>query len=229
MKWYAAFLLPACSLAGCHAPTPSFNVLAPYGPSRVAPPSTNAQRAGGAYYNQPAPAVGAAPGANNASPRTVSQPTLKRSETTSPYMSAEGAWKPVGTGTAPAFQGTAATSSQNALQQVSYTGPESTVAAEQSAGDSSLEESSQQTSGSTLRLGGMPINDATPLVEPAKFRAPAGAAPIPQPSTPGSTNGGIVVASAKSSDSAAPVEAAPKTTLQWTSRAEAPRLPGSTP
>lgn len=75
MKWLAASLIVLACSAGCHAPRPSFNVLAPYGSSRVPPPATNSTARNQPYYQQPS---GVPAGSAPAQPK----PTSNGSDTT---------------------------------------------------------------------------------------------------------------------------------------------------
>ena len=64
MKRFVASLLIILGLAGCQTtPKPSWDVLAPFGSSRVPPPGTTSYTAKGAYYNPNAPATTAPAGA----------------------------------------------------------------------------------------------------------------------------------------------------------------------
>ena len=54
MKRLAALLTLVTLMAGCRAPMPSFDVLAPYGTTRVPPPATGTMGTPDTYYQAPA-------------------------------------------------------------------------------------------------------------------------------------------------------------------------------
>jgi hypothetical protein len=210
MKWLVTCLVIVCGLSGCRGSQTSFNTLAPFGSSRVPPPSTNHFNASSPYYNR------------NAAPQTAtptgpgSMPAASQSggETSGQVMSNTSASNSAATWVSPLRQAVAegirpaldASTQSSGIQAVSYQDIAS--------------------SGSSLRLKGMRVNDATnsgAISEPARF-VPAGATveiaqlpPAPAGSTtaPASTT---VVASAQASDQAVPVSAASQSTLNWKSR-----------
>lgn len=123
------------ALAGCHAPTPSMNVLAPYGSATVPPPATGAVGTSGDYYAPPNPAAtGSAPAAL---PNTTTSPT---GAAPGAFMGAESEPTPAGSsGVVPASY-TPGTTGRSATSTIgSGVGP----------------------GGSTLKINGMPVNDAT--------------------------------------------------------------------
>lgn len=54
MKRLSPILLVILVLTGCHAPMPSFNLLAPYGPTRIPPAATNSGAPSTYYQGRPA-------------------------------------------------------------------------------------------------------------------------------------------------------------------------------
>lgn len=218
MKWLVPSLVIVLCLAGCHAPKPSFNILAPYGPSRVPPPSTSGQAPSGTYYNRAAPSGTTTPlvPSTTRSPGT-SQKTRTRTSTNSSQFASADSWKPLRTKStadpAPVFKGTAGQKAEDQVLPVSYNGAGKT-------------EEATANGESTLRLNGMRITDATSgesLPEPARFVPPMGAIEISQlPPAPNSSSAsGTVVSSAKASDRIKPKAgdaSTNKTTLTWRSR-----------
>lgn len=211
MKWLIACLVIVSGLSGCRGSQTSYNTLAPFGASRVPPPSTNYFNASGPYYNRqssPQTATPAAPGSTPAASPSAGGTSGQVMSNTSASNS-EASWgspvrQTVAGSTSPALS---ASSPASGIQAVSY----------QAVADG----------GSALRLKGMPVNDATtggPVSEPARF-VPAGAtvelAQLP-PAAPGaaaSPASATVMASAQASDQSVPVSAAlPQSTLNWKSR-----------
>lgn len=220
MKWLVACVLTAVSLTGCKSSQTSFNTLAPFGSARVPPPSTNHFNASGNYYNRSAPpqtATPAVPGSTTAP--AAAQPAGSTSGKMTSSTNANGAWQPSGktASTAGTLKTSAAVPDASGVQPASY----------QAGMNATKNASSPATpSGSSLRLGGMPVNDATRsdlAQEPARF-VPAGSpieiAQLP-PAAPalGTTpTNGTVVASAQASDQPAPASPSSQSTLQWKSR-----------
>lgn len=214
MKWHATVAVIVVCLAGCHAPPPSFDLLAPYGSSRVPPPSTGSLGTGGAYYNRTAPPATSVPSVPNSSRApTGSQRMQTNASRPRAHLAADDSWKPIRTNAtpdpAPAFPGVTGSAANRTLP-VSYNGT--------------------ATGGTALRLNGMPVTDATrnaSFSEPARFRPPGDAIEISQlPRATGSSGQqdatGTVVSSAKSSDriqAVASESSTSKTTLNWRSRA----------
>ena len=214
MKWHATFAVIVVCLAGCHAPRPSFDLLAPYGSSRVPAPSTGSHGTGNAYYTRSAPPATAIPGgpAGSANPASSRKMQTNTSDG-SPFLASDESWKPIRTiatpEPAPVFPGES-NGAASSVVPVSY--PQSADAG---------------TSQSSLRLNGVPLTDASRAgsrSEPARFRASGNAIEIsqlPRASSDRQHAMGTVVSSARSSDrivSAASESSASKTTLKWRSR-----------
>ena len=226
MKWHAAVAVIVVCLAGCHAPTPSFHLLAPYGSSRVPPPSTGSHGTGGAYYNRTGLPPTSGPGAPGSSTRPAASKNVQSSATMDAHYLATGdSWKPIRTtatpDAAPAFPGTADATASRILP-VSYNGAgkgqpsATTLKWQESAGGDR----------SSLRAKGMPVTDANRSrlpSEPRRFQPAEGAIEIsqlPGASTPASlsSTGRTVVSSAKASDQMPPASgdsSESKTTLVW--------------
>lgn len=218
MKWLPAVLITVVGLCGCKSSQTPFNTLAPFGASRVPPPSTSVG-ATGPYYNRTATPQTAAPAQSNPTTAPATGPTSRQGTSTS---NSSDSWKlaPQTASTGSSAQPPLASSETSAVRPASYAaGAVSTTAAAATASASG-----------PLRLSGMPVNDATGSAtgsEPAKF-VPSGSAieisqlpkPIetPAPATAVPVAAGTVVASAQASDQAAPSAAAPASTLQWKSR-----------
>jgi hypothetical protein len=234
MRWLALPLLAVVALAGCRAPTPSFNLLAPYGSSRVAPPSTSAPSTGGTYYNRTAPATGTGTAPNN---QQAPAGTIRSTSQTNPgasFLTTDNLWRPVRTRTAnqPAgvFKGASNESTTGPVQAASYVAPAaSQTKAAQPTAPATGATASRTTS---LQLNGMPVNDATRTAartaEPARFQPAAGArdiaqsSPITAPSTAASGSG-LVVSSAAASDNAkseSDASSQATSTLRWRSRGQ---------
>lgn len=212
MKWHAAVAVIVVCLAGCHAPTPSFDLLAPYGSSRVPPPSTGSHGTGGAYYNRTTPPATSVPGVNSGSANPATSRKMQCNVSGSGHLLAsDDSWKPIRTNAtpdpAPVFRG-ATNDTANRILPVSYSGTAK--------------------GGTVLPLNGMPVTDATGRAsssEPARFRAPGDAIDISKlrraTGSPGQDATGTVVSSARSSDriqSASGESSTSKTTLKWGSR-----------
>jgi len=223
MKWLVACLITIVGLIGCRGSQTSVNTLAPFGSSRVPPPSTNYFNASGPYYNGAAPAQTATPTTpGSTTVPAASKPAGATGGQVVPNASAgkaDGAWLPPGRIAAAgnATKASPASLAGAGVQSVSYQGV--TKAATQAS-------SPAASNGSTLRLGGMPINDATngsAALEPARF-VPAGAPieiaqlPPAAPALAAASSGATVVASAQASDQPVPISASPQTTLNWKSR-----------
>lgn len=209
MKWHATLSVIVVCLAGCHAPPPSFDLLAPYGSSRVPPPSTGSHGTGGAYYNRTAPSSTSVP-AGSTDPATSRKMGTNISGS-SPFLTSDDSWRPTRTNAtpepAPVFPGETDDAASRVLP-VSYIGTAK--------------------GGTVPRLNGMPVTDATGRAssEPARFRVPGDAIEISKlPRASGSTSHrdamGTVVSSARSSDRIMPASgrsSTSKTTLTWRSR-----------
>ncbi|MBC8873064.1 MAG: hypothetical protein H8E44_26830 [Planctomycetes bacterium] len=229
MKWHAALAITVVCLAGCHAPTPSFDLLAPYGSPRVPPPSTGSHGTGGAYYNRTGLPATSAPGGAGRSTRPAASEKMQTNATSDAHYLATGdSWKPIRTtatpDAAPAFPRTADTTASRILP-VSYNGAGQR---QPSATTLKWQESNGDVGGQrpSLRLDGMPVTDATGSPtpsEPRRFQPAEGAIEIGQ--LPGATTaaslsntGRTVVSSAKASDQMPPTSgdsSESKTTLVW--------------
>jgi hypothetical protein len=211
MKCLVACFITAVALTGCKSSQTSFNTLAPFGSARVPPPSTNAVNASGNYYNGAAPpqtATPAMPGAKTAP--AASQPggaTSGKMTSSTNNNGTVGVWQP-------SANTASAAGTANASTAAAGVQPASFQAGTNAANNAS-----------SLRLSGMPVNDATTsgAAEPARF-VPTGA-PIeiaqlpPAPSTPVSTPAsGTVVASAQASTQPVAASAPTQSTLEWKSR-----------
>ncbi len=221
MKWLPAVLITVVGLCGCKSSQTPFNTLAPFGASRVPPPSTSVG-ATGPYYNRTATPQTAAPAQSNATTAPATGPTSRQGTSTFNSSGSSGSWKlaPQTASTGSTAQPPVASSETSAVRPASYAaGADSTTAAAATASASGQ-----------LRLSGMPVNDATSGTaesEPAKF-VPSGSAieisqlpkPIaaPAPATAVPVAAGTVVASAQASDRAAPTAVESASTLQWKSR-----------
>ena len=210
MKRLVTCLVIVCGLSGCRGSQTSFNTLAPFGSSRVPPPSTNHFNASSPYYNRnatPQTATPAAPGSTPPASQSGGGTSGQVLSNTSASNSAATWVSPVRQAITESIRPALDASSQSSgIQAVSYQ-------------DIASNESS-------LRLKGMRVNDAThsnAISEPARFvpagatveiaqlpAAPTGSAPAPANTT--------VVASAQASDQAVPVSAASQSTLNWKSR-----------
>ena len=214
MKWLVAWILMIVGLCGCRSSQTSYNTLAPFGSSRVPPPSTNYFNASGNYYNRPATPQTATPAMPGSAPGpAASQPGGSTSGQIVPHASADssgGNWLP------PAR--TAAAS-----PMASDVRPVSHERAAEPATNGSPSDASDE---STLRLRGMPITDVTTRgggVEPARFvpaSEPIEIAQLPAapPGSSGAPAGATVVASSRSSDQQTANPPAPQSTLNWKSR-----------
>ena len=61
------------ALSGCRAPMPSFDLLAPYGTSRVPPPGTGSIGTGGNYYTPPTGSTTSPPVGTGFRPATINK------------------------------------------------------------------------------------------------------------------------------------------------------------
>jgi hypothetical protein len=223
MKCLVACVITAVALTGCKSSQTSFNTLAPFGSARVPPPSTNAVNASGNYYNGAAPpqtATPVMPGAKTAP--AASQPggaTSGKMTSSTNANGTDGAWQP------PAKTANAAgtTNTSAAPPAASGVQPASYQAGTNATKSTSLP---APPSGSSLRLSGMPVNDATAsgaAPEPARF-VPAGAPteiaqlPPAAPALGAAPTSGTVVASAQASTQPAAASAPTQSTLEWKSR-----------
>jgi hypothetical protein len=226
MKWLTAVVIAAVGLCGCKSSQTPFNTLAPFGASRVPPPSTTVG-ATGAYYNRTATPQTATPAPPNSAPAPATAPaagsaTGQKASSFNPGSSSA-SWQvtPKTASASSAAQTPSASSPASAVSPASYT-----------AGTNSTTKAASATTPASgqLRLSGMPVNDATNSAtgsEPAKF-VPSGSAveisqlpkPIgtPAPATITPATSGTVVASAQASEQAAPAPSSAASTLQWKSR-----------
>ncbi len=169
MTRYAAILVAAWMLVGCRAPAPSFDMLAPYGSPKVPAPRTGAIGTSGTYYapmNQGTQPTVTAP-VNPSLPGTAVPNGTPSSQPAAPNMGASATTMAAGTPDV-----SMASYQAGAPHQV--TPPATTIVGGPSfpgaVADASDEASS---SSSTLKLSGMPVNDATQPGEPQSF-SPAG-------------------------------------------------------
>jgi hypothetical protein len=214
MKWLAASLVVLACSAGCHAPKPSFNVLAPYGSSRVPPPSTNSTARNAPYYSQPGGAPAGAAPAGTTNP-TGGQPAGATVAPASPSLTSSAeAWRSVAmrsaNGENPAAGG---------VELASFNSPASSGG-----------QTSNPSSGTQLRLDGMPVNDASSNAStstaPGLFVPDAGSNPIAGlPAPPPAVPAGTVVATAQASEQQQTTQRTAsssgtdgKPTLQWKTR-----------
>jgi hypothetical protein len=232
MKWLTASLVTVLCLAGCHAPKPSFNVLAPYGPTRVPPPSTSGQAPNSTYYNGTTPPTTNVPVVpRNSGMRNTSQKKWANTPSHNLNLASQDSWRPVRTKStadpAPVFKEAASQADENQVLPVSYSGTGKTEEAKMAVAISSSSEMRTAADGqSVLRLNGMPVTDATTgksLPEPARFVPPKDIIEISQlpPASNASSPDGTVVSSSKASDhikSTAADTATSKTTLRWRAR-----------
>ena len=223
MKWLVTCVITAVALASCKSSQTSFNTLAPFGSARVPPPSTNSVNASGNYYNGAAPPQTATPAMPGA--KTVPAAAQPGAATSGKMTSSTN-----GNGTSGAWQSSAkmanaagTTHASAAPPAASGVQPASYQAGTNAAGSIALP---TPPSGSSLRLSGMPVNDATTngaSAAPARF-VPAGSpieiTPLTQAApAPGTTpTSGTVVASAQASTQPATASAPTQSTLEWKSR-----------
>lgn len=238
MNRTAVLLLGLVALAGCKNQMSSQNWLAPLGSSRVPPPGTNAHQGTAPYYNGTAPAATlpaggtATPGAVVPASGATASPTLPHGSAMSPTSAAAnplaGNWQPVGTGVSASIATPASSAIDAAVQPASFSAP--------------VDAASSGASGSTLRLKGMPVHDATGQAapgEPAAFQPAAGAAPLVPLSTgaaAASSPDGMATAVSKASDNFDAVvdrlTSGGTSTLNWKTRfaaASGTTAPGSPP
>lgn len=174
MARYVAILITACLLVGCRAPTPSFNVLAPYGSPTVPPPRTGTVGTAGQYYAPTAPAV-QSPAAPPATLPATAPVDSSQSFPAAPPAATPPAAPPV------SYMGAVQdglTDQAVPVAQASYelgsTGADSLPAAMVSDDPLPIDTLMQAdeptaSSPSTLQLAGMRVNDATQLAEPRPF------------------------------------------------------------
>jgi hypothetical protein len=163
----------AIAFLGCRAPTPSFNVLAPYGSATVPPPATGSVGTGAGYYAPLGPGVPSpGPVTVPSSPSPVYGP---QSPAVLPPASYLGGAQP-----------TEATPSGSNATRASYdfvdTGPhELALSSSAQAGSSAMTElphGGAADPASSLRLNGMRVSDATQAGEPREFLPPEEAVPM---------------------------------------------------
>ncbi len=215
MKWLVISAITILGMAGCRGSQTSCNTLAPFGASRISPPSTSHFGAAGGYYNRGAPVQTASPVAPGAAPAASPAGTIG-AQALPPNASADagGSWAP--SAKAPGVDGalkpSLASLGSSAVQQASY----QTAPAANPVSTSSL-------SGSSLRLAGMPVNDATTGgsgQEPARFvpvGTPIEIAQLP-PATTTAAADAPVSASVPGSNAVNATAASSQTTLNWKSR-----------
>ena len=245
MKRSVASLLMILGLAGCQAtPTPSLDVLAPFGSTRVPPPGTTSYSGKGAYYNPSAPASAAPTGAAPttglpATPNTATPGiTPQRPQAALPQdrtLATDGTWRtPNAAGSPGSGQlgpGVPA-AGQSTVVPAAFNGDMTAALVTQTpVGTGVLPATGQGASKSGLKLNGMPVaTTAQPAApaEPAKFQPAPGATEISQLPRSATTTASAVVSNevssaAQASDQAktsAPVTPASNTasTLNWRTR-----------
>jgi hypothetical protein len=177
MTRYIVLLVVLASVSGCQGQGqwPSVNLLAPYGPTRIPPPSTGTYGQPDTYY-QPSPQPAAPQTQPSVSTSPVSrgrpgQPTLAAVETRTHAEAAqpeeEAARKPSG------FRST----SPSDTSRVRLASAERTYDAE---APLRIVEPRAERSADAIELRGMHVNDATKPAEPGRFVAPARMADISQ-------------------------------------------------
>lgn len=179
MNARATLLLLACGLVGCRAPVPPVSDISPYGVTRIEPPHTGSYGTADSYY-QP-PATGTKPPVSARGDATPTPTTNHVAGAKSSGNESDLAWRSPTARSAEHDTGApvqrigatigGASAGDRAARTVSHDEP---VAADDGA----------YTPGSTLslipatpaasqrdaiELGGMPVNDATNLREPATF------------------------------------------------------------
>jgi hypothetical protein len=183
MTRYVILCTLACGLAGCHAPAPSLDVLAPYGSPRVPPPRTGAIGTGGTYYAPTTPnpqAPSTTPPAGTTAP--IPPAGLPAVPATSPVLPSTSTAAPPSTVPPVSYMGGANETMSEAATHVaaaSYrqgdqrdpAAPPATTVTDASARSKSAASISDATS--SLQLNGMRVNDATRANEPEQF-TPAG-------------------------------------------------------
>lgn len=154
-------LLVALS-SGCRAPQPSFNFLAPYGSPTVPPPPTGSVGVSGDYYAPPA--AGAAPAAGAPPASGVGAPS-GAAGTGTQFQSGS---PPTGSFMGSSHTPTLSRNTSN-IALASYESKDlpQALPASQPGEDPPTTQTSDNAS--TLRLGGMPVNDATQLSAPQPF------------------------------------------------------------
>lgn len=168
MMRVVGLLVAGLFLAGCRAPTPSFNVLAPWGSETVPPPPTGSVGTSADYYAPPTPPP-ATSGGGSAAPNAGSPSGSNRSSSPSGSSSATGAQ--LQTGSPPrTFMGTenTFTASSGGVVPAAYTWNDAV--------SPKVAQASRSTSvSSPLPLHGMPVNDATMAEGP---NAPSNGTPV---------------------------------------------------
>jgi len=160
MKRLSPMLLATLVLTGCHAPMPSFNLLAPYGPTRI-PPAATGSGAPSTYY-QP----------SQQSSSTTPVGTGFRAQQASTSLSADAATDRYGVRTASVLSDSGQTA-RATLETTSVVLPRSVPTTLVSAGDVVQPRGQLQAVDSAelrnlpANVRGMRVNDAT--VEPARF------------------------------------------------------------
>ncbi len=130
MKWLAASLIVLACSAGCHAPKPSFNVLAPYGSSRVPPPATNSTARHQPYYSQPSGVPAGSPPAQPKATSGESGTTPLTSSSDPSLTTSSDVWRSMavrGAGSQNSSEGSASTGVQLASFEESTSGSSGTA------------------------------------------------------------------------------------------------------
>lgn len=174
MVRFSICLLAILAMVGCRAPMPTFNPLAPYGPTRIPPPGTGSYGAADTYYQ---PGSGAS---------TASEPvgTGFRSTTNATATPSAANVANAASNGGAAADDAAMTASHNSSKTQLV--PAAAVTRADTPIRVSAPASGSATS-MTSKLRGMHVNDATAPAEPAPFSPPSGMVDIsqlPDASTP---------------------------------------------
>ncbi len=208
----AALLALLALLAGCRAPTPSMNVFAPYGSATVPPPPTGTLGNGAGYYSSPTtpPNAPATPPATALPPAGAGYGAIPSTASgTATLASAMGEPTP-----ATRAYGVAQASYQPG--STSGTGLSGIAAPGTSGAVDSADESP-----STLRIKGMPVNDATVPAEPQAGSASANPTDLATlPAANASSPSLLRIISSRSSTGTVPANASPTppSTGNWQTR-----------
>ncbi|MHB8970412.1 MAG: hypothetical protein ACYC3X_12525 [Pirellulaceae bacterium] len=176
MTRYVAIIIAVWMFAGCRAPVPSFDFLAPYGSPTVPSPRTGAIGTSGTYYSPTTPGT-AAPGTLPAAtaPLVPSGPAATAPSFPPPSQPLVPPASYMGASNAPLADATSSVALASFQAGVPHpvTPPATTVTTVTTVTDESLptdaraETASRPSdSSSTLNLRGMPVNDATASAEP---------------------------------------------------------------
>jgi hypothetical protein len=228
MKRFVAALLALVCVAGCHAPKPSFDLLTPFGTTRVPPPgTTNYSARNGSYYKSgpstqaPAgavPSTGLPATPNTTAPGTVPQRTQQTAVPSSQTLAGEAIWR--------------SPNSKSTVANAAYNAPLTAATNLQTPVGTGVIGTTSAASPSGPKLNGMAVNDATKtagLMEPNRFQPASDAKELAQlPKPTGNATGTAVakevVSSAQASDqvkapaATAATAASDGSTLNWRTR-----------